>query len=236
VRTVRVPVASLSPGELELDRETSRYVARVLRLAAGDAFVAFDPEARIEADATVGPSTKDRVRARVGATRAASVVARRSVTLVQCIGKGDKLDAVVRDATELGATAVLPATSERTVAARSSDKVTSRLRRIAVEAARQCGRGDVPEIGEPQPLSEILRTVRADRRVALAPGGDARFRDLVAGSESLCLVVGPEGGLSEEELRDAVLNGFVVASLGPFVLRTETVAAAALGAALVLGD
>ena len=163
------------------------------------------------------------------------MVAERAVTLVQCIGKGDKLDAVVRDATELGATAIWPAPSERTVAARSGEKVTARLRRIAVEAARQCGRGDLPEIEEPRPLGEVLRSVTAVRRIALAPDGSARFADLAGGSESLCLVVGPEGGLSEGELRDAVACGFVIASLGPFVLRTETVAAATLGAALVLG-
>jgi len=221
---------------LELDRETSRYVTRVLRLMVGATFVAFDPEARTEALCEVVSIGKDQARVVASELSPATSVAQRAVTLIQCVGKGDKLDAVVRDATELGATEVLAATSARSVATKAGTSQLARLRRIAVEAARQCGRGDVPRVEAARPLEVVLSEVDAAVRVALLPEGEARYVDLVAGAASLALLVGPEGGFEDDELASMRAHGFRGATLGPFVLRTETVAAAALGTAMALGD
>lgn len=239
MRTIRVPVRELRVGDVELDTDGARYVSRVLRLRAGSRFVAFDPEARLEGDGEVISEARDRVRVRLGPTRPARLVPTREVSLVQCVGKGDKLDAVVRDATELGATAILAAIGERSVATRSTDAGLVRLRRIAVEAARQCGRGDVPRVEGPRPLASVLEGLQVELAIVLDPGGDERAGDLLqAGSRdgSVALVIGPEGGLTEAELGAAAAHGFHRASLGPLVLRTETVAAAALGALLILGQ
>ncbi len=173
---LRVPVDRLQPGEMTLDPRASRYVARVHRLAEGEPLLLFDPQEGMEAEASVTALGRSSVRCRVGKLRPAAVRARRSVTLLQAIGKGDKLDAVVRDATELGATRV-----------------------VAVETRR----------------SIVQLHERAEQPPIVA--------------------VGPEGGLEEDEVEAARASGFVVVSLGPFVLRTETVAAAVLGAVLVLG-
>jgi 16S rRNA U1498 N3-methylase RsmE len=172
---VRVPVLGLAAGLVVLDRDASRYVRDVRRLALGDRFVAFDPDARVEADAEiVGLELRGAVTARLDPPRPAPLLPSRPVTLVQCVGKSDKLDAVVRDATELGATEILTARSERTVASRDSDAALARYRRIALEAARQCGRGDLPRIAAPQPLVDVLRTIAAPIRVLLHPDGAAR--------------------------------------------------------------
>jgi 16S rRNA (uracil1498-N3)-methyltransferase len=179
---------------------------------------------------------RDAATLEIGALRGATCIASREVALVQCVGKGDKLDAVVRDATELGATAVLPAISARSVSTKGGDAQLARLRRIAVEAARQCGRGDAPRVEPPRALADVLAGVTAEARVALLPEGRARFRDLAGGAASLAVLVGPEGGLTDDEIALAARHGFVAATLGPFVLRTETVAAAALGTAMALGD
>jgi len=239
---LRVPVDRLQPGEMTLDPRASRYVARVHRLAEGEPLLLFDPQEGMEAEASVTALGRSSVRCRVGKLRPAAVRARRSVTLLQAIGKGDKLDAVVRDATELGATRVVAVETRRSIVQlhERAEERMRRVRRIAVEAARQCGRGDTPEVSGPLPWRDALRLTADDRLLRLclweratSPIGP-ELRNLSADQPPI-VAVGPEGGLEEDEVEAARASGFVVVSLGPFVLRTETVAAAVLGAVLVLG-
>jgi 16S rRNA (uracil1498-N3)-methyltransferase len=238
---LRVPVQKLETGELTLDEGASRYVARVRRLREGDVLLLFHPREAREAQATIVEIGRSVVRCRVHEVRPSPVRATRPVTLVQAAGKGDKLDAVVRDATELGATRVVVAESLRSVVrldAKREERM-DRLRRVADEAARQCGRGDAPEILGPLPWSEGLRVETAERarklcfwERATAPAGP-ELLGLVA-HQPLVIAAGPEGGLDEAEIEAARASGFAIVSLGPFILRTETVAAAVLGAALLL--
>jgi 16S rRNA (uracil1498-N3)-methyltransferase len=244
--TLRVPLEGVAPGERVLAKEAAAYVARVHRLGAGDAFVAFDPEAAIEACAhvlSVGAGGRS-VTVRIGDARPAEVRPRRSVTLVQALGKGDKMDAIVRDATELGATRIVPVIAERSVARPDREAERARRwRRIAVEAARQCGRGDAPRIDAPAPLIEALRLLDAPRAggaawgACLVPGVASLLADALRAlrpAAPVTLVVGPEGGLSAAEIAACEAAGLARMSLGPLVLRTETVCAAVLGALLLL--
>jgi 16S rRNA (uracil1498-N3)-methyltransferase len=227
---LRVPGEALAEGSRLLPKETTKYLIDVRRLEAGARFVLFDPEARIECDATLERAGKD-ASARLGPPRPSTALPLREATIIQCVGKADKLDSVVRDATELGATAILPAISERSVAKRESESAMLRLKRVAVEAARQCGRGDVPRLAAPRPLASILAEVDAEVRIVLHPSGDAPIGELLARPKaSWAFLVGPEGGLSEAETAVAENHGFHRARLGRFTLRTETVAAAVLGA------
>jgi 16S rRNA (uracil1498-N3)-methyltransferase len=225
---------------MTLDPEASRYVARVHRVREGDALVLFDPVTAREATATVRTIERDGVRCDVGEIRASVLRPRRSTTLIQAIGKGDKLDAVTRDATELGATRIIATETARGIVKLGSraEERMDRLRRVATEAARQCGRGDVPELLGPLPWDAALRRAADPAGVLLclweratAPIGPV-FRALRP-EEPLALAVGPEGGLETAEIEAARALGYAVVSLGPFILRTETVASAVLGAALV---
>src|SRR5690606_5177225 len=112
---LRVPLDDLCAGERELPREAAHYVAKVHRLERGDRVVAFDPAARSEAEGEVLAVSGARVTVRLEAPRAATRVAVRSVTVIQSVAKGGKLDDVVRDATELGATRVVLALAARSV-------------------------------------------------------------------------------------------------------------------------
>jgi 16S rRNA (uracil1498-N3)-methyltransferase len=237
---LRVPVAELEPGETTLDPPAARYVARVHRARVGDALLLFDPVQAREAVATIVAIDRTGVRCTVGEIRTPSLRAGRSTTLVQGIGKGDKLDAIVRDATELGATRVIAAETTRNVVklgARAEERM-SRLRRVAAEASRQCGRGDVAEIRGPMSWESALR-LSADPsglllclwELATEPIGP-KLRGL-APRQPIVIAVGAEGGLEEAEIEVARGLGYAVVSLGPFILRTETVAAAVLGAALL---
>jgi 16S rRNA (uracil1498-N3)-methyltransferase len=163
----------------------------------------------------------------------------REVTLIQGACKGDKMDGIVRDATELGVTRIIPAITARSVA-RPDAARADRWRRIAVEAARQCGRGDAPIIDAPVALLDALApgcgvtvALCLDPTAAIALG--ARLQ-IVAAATNVTILVGPEGGLDAAELDAASQAGFTRVRLGGLVLRTETVCAAVLGALVVWSD
>ena len=238
---LRVPCSPLTSGDLPLSPETTTYLTRVHRLAVGDAFLAFDPERATEADAELTSVGKRGAVARVGAIRAASRLPVRAVTLIQGTCKGDKMDAIVRDATELGATRIIPAITARSVA-RPDAARADRWRRIAVEAARQCGRGDAPIVDAPVDLAAALAEADAAAlRLCLDPIAEASLGarlQMVAAATNVpvTILVGPEGGLDEGELDAAARAGFTRVRLGGFVLRTETVCAVVLGALVVWSD
>ena len=225
---------------MTLDPEASRYVGRVHRAREGDTLLLFDPVTAREATATVLATTRDGVRCKVGEVRPSVLRPRRPATLVQAIGKGDKLDAIARDATELGATRIVATETARGIVklgARAEERM-GRLRRIATEAARQCGRGDVPELIGPLPWDAALRRAVEPSGVLLclwerATDPVGPLLRALGPEQPLVLAVGPEGGLEEAEVAAARALGYAIVSLGPFILRTETVAAAMLGAALV---
>lgn len=233
-----VPVA----GEHSLDKKTAHYLFEVLRLTVGDSFVAFDPERRLEADATLLASGRA-ARFRASEPRAALRVADSGVVLIQALSKADKVEQVVRHATALGVSAVHVVESERSVA-RAGERADARRARwhaCALDAARQSGRGDCPLVTGPDELGAELARVAplAGIKLCLAPGAEQSLKRSASGwraGEPLYLLVGPEGGLSEQELEQAVRAGFRLARFGELVLRTEIAGIAVLGALSVLGE
>lgn len=229
----RVAVRGLAQGERPVDADAAKHLVKVLRFAPGDAFVAFDPDAHVEADAVL-VSTGGAVVARFSAPRPAAVIARAPRVWVHGLAKGDKCDAIARDATELGATRVIFAPCARSVA-RPKDAAAKlkRWSRVAEEAARQCGRADPPEIVMVTSWEEALVSC-SGARVCLHPGArEALSTADLAGEGPRAFAAGPEGGLTDEELAIAERLGWSVRTLGAFVLRTETVPSAVLGALLV---
>jgi 16S rRNA (uracil1498-N3)-methyltransferase len=237
---VRVPVPRLAQGERALGREVARHLGTVLRLGPGDTFTAFDPERGVEADGEVLTLTQGDLVARLGVVREARLVATREVTWLQGLPKGEKMDGILRDATELGATRIIPVTTELTVVKLVGPRrVTRQARweRIAREAARQCGRSDAPTVETVVSWAEGLGMARGARfclyeraTTPLAPA----LRVALESDEPIAFAAGPEAGLSTEEVEEAEKLAFAVVSLGEFVLRAETVAAATLGALRVM--
>ena len=226
---IRVPLSDLAPGERALDSSQARYVSRVHRLRAGDRFIAFDGRRALECDAEVLSNTA----VRLGEPRPAAVRAPREVTWIHGVPKADKADAIVRDATELGATRIVLVPTERSVS-RPKAARAERWTRIAEQAARQCGRGDVPAVSLGADWPSVLRSVDAQTRVCLDPHGGPLRDALVSAKGALAFAVGPEGGLAPVELELATSSGFTRCSLGGLVMRTETVPAAVLGAVAFL--
>jgi 16S rRNA (uracil1498-N3)-methyltransferase len=237
-KPLRVPFAGLAPGVCPLGAALGRYVTRVHRLGPGARLCLFDPEVGLEADGELVAGPSPEVWCRVGEPRPSGYRAL-PVHLLQGLGKADKPDEVIRAATALGVASVRLVQTERSVARLTAERGSGRLerwRRIAIEAARQSGRGDIPALDAPSALADALARVDASARITLAASADPLYVRLGAwrGLEPLALLVGPEGGLDAAEQRLAEGAGFLPASLGSTTLRSELAGVAALGALVAL--
>jgi 16S rRNA (uracil1498-N3)-methyltransferase len=241
-RRLFVAPGRLAGARLVLDGPDHKYVARVLRARAGDALVLFDG-AGTEIDAEVVRVGVRDVELTLGARRAApQATAPVAITLLVAVPRGERMELVVQKATELGVARIVPVVSGRSVARPEPGGARAgRWEKIAREAARQCGRADVPTVDEPTPLGDAvaadlpelrLATWEATRgtslRAALAAAFGAAPADRPRG---VALLVGPEGGLAADEIAAAEAHGFVAVTLGPRILRVETAAITAVALA-----
>lgn len=230
VRRLLVTPDPHDPGALLLDPRQARHAVRVLRLRPGDRFVAFDGAGgQWEAELV---QVRPQARARVVRPLPSPSVPYR-LTLYQGVPKGERMDLVVRMGTELGVEAFVPVRTRRTVA--RGDR-SGRWRRVAVEAAKQCGRAAAPQVERVLEFGPALERFRAHglRLVLWEGGGDPLSRVVgESASSDIALFVGPEGGFDPEEVA-ALQQAGELCSLGPLVLRTETAAVAAAAVILSL--
>jgi 16S rRNA (uracil1498-N3)-methyltransferase len=143
------------------------------------------------------------------------------------------MDLVVQKATELGVARLVPLLCERSVVqldAQHAQRKLSHWRAIAVAACEQCGRNRLPELAAPAALAEFLRGGGAagKTRLLLSPDATATLAELARPAAGVTVLVGPEGGLADQERQAALAAGFTAVRLGPRVLRTETAAIVAL--------
>ncbi len=222
-----------------LSPEESAHVARVLRMKPGDRVQVIAAETLYEAEIEMAEN-------RAAAVRVLSVLPPPEpavrVTLVQGLPKADKLETIVQKATELGAWAVLPVETARSVArvdAKDRQKKRERWNRIALEAAKQSGRAHVPEVLPALGLADAAAWLERQRFDAVfvaweeADGlrlGEALGRLLAERPEikTMALVVGPEGGIEPAEIERLAAAGARCVSLGRRILRTETAGLCAL--------
>jgi 16S rRNA (uracil1498-N3)-methyltransferase len=222
----RAPLTPLLAGQQQLSRELGGYLVRVLRLRAGDVFLLFDPEAGTEADATLLHDVPALVQ--IGEPRAAARVTRRDVVLLQGFAKGDKPEQVLRAAVALGASAITFVRTERSVA--GAELRHERLRAVMLDAARQCGRADLPTVTGLVDFEACLTDVRG-LALLLEPAAPVSLVEALRDAprdRALTLAVGPEGGFASAEAAKLMTAGFQPVRLAPFVLRTELAAVAAL--------
>jgi len=227
VRRFRIRPEDVAGDRLTLSAEETRHLTRVLRLGVGDVVEALD-----------GAGTMLTVRIeRVDRRGAEAVVLARAshptesplrLTLAQGMAKGDKLESIIRMATELGATAIVPLATARTVLTIERGGGGSRLarwRRVAQEAAKQSGRSVVPDVTLPQTLEAWLAARETtDVLVCLWEGAEAPLVSRLPKPPvaQVTLVVGPEGGLEPGEALTLEKAGAIVGNLGSRILRTET--------------
>jgi len=222
----------VAPEVLRADRVTltgaqARQIATVLRLRAGDeiALVADGAEAVVTLEAVRPASVTAVVRER-GFTPAEPTVA---LTLALPVLRGDHDEEVVEAVTQLGVSRIVPFTSARSVVRSLSEAKRARWERIARESAETARRGRVPTIEPARTWTELFAVLSAPAFVAWEGERRARLRDaLPQTARALSLVIGPEGGIAEDEIAHARERGAITVSLGGRNLRSETAAIAAV--------
>lgn len=214
--------------EISLSDSTAQHAIRVLRLRVGDPLILFngdgyDYHARISAagkrDASVTLLEREE---RLSESSL-------SIELGQALSRGERMDYAVQKATEMGCSRIAPLFTERCEVRLNHERQDKRQRhwqQIAISACEQSQRSRIPEIDNPQPLAHWLEHVRADLKLVLHHHSAQPLGNLTAPG-SVALLIGPEGGLTEEEVAQATAQGFIPVCFGPRVLRTETAPIAA---------
>jgi 16S rRNA (uracil1498-N3)-methyltransferase len=230
-RRLYVPAERLAGTRLTITGPDHRHLGRVLRARPGDPVTLFDG-AGGEVEARVVRVGRAETELELGARRAA-VAPIAPITLLTAIPRGALMDFLVQKTVELGVFRIVPVITERSVA-RPDAGAGRRTRwdKIAREAARQCGRADVPEVVAPIPIADALAAADLPaRRLALFEGEHSRsLRAVLLGMPPVptALLVGPEGGFAPTEIEMARSAGFVSVGLGNLILRVETAAIVAV--------
>jgi 16S rRNA (uracil1498-N3)-methyltransferase len=234
MRTIRLHIdQALTPGrDLPLPAQAGEHAVRVLRLEAGDRLTLFNGDG-CDYAATILAVGKREVTVRVEARHELSNESPLVLTLAQGIARGDKMDLIVQKATELGVARIVPLLTERSevkLDAARSEKRLLHWRAVAASACEQSGRARVPQIAAAVALTKWVDELADDGalRLALLPEASWSARQIHFQSAGGLLVVGPEGGLGERDIRALHAASFEGLRLGPRILRTETAGLAAL--------
>ena len=217
-------------SQCQLDDNAANHVGRVLRMQAGQALLLFNGDGQ-DYHATITEAGKKHVQVAVTEAAENETESPLRVVLAQTLSKGDRMDYAVQKAVEMGVSEIVPLTTERCDVKLKGDREDKRLRhwqQVAISAAEQCGRARVPEIQPVMTVQQWLEHARAcDLRLVLHHRTERSLNTLEKPS-SIALMIGPEGGLTAEEIALAEDNGFLPVALGPRVLRTETAPVAAI--------
>jgi 16S rRNA (uracil1498-N3)-methyltransferase len=223
---IYIPPERIGGAEISLQSREARYILAVLRLGPGDEVTVFDGEGReyrtalfddyeggvyLSIQEELNPERESPVR----------------ITLGQGLLKGEKMKFVIQKATELGVDRIIPIVSSRSIPLVEGERETLRIerwRRIAQEAAKQCGRTVVPEVATIHELGDFLSQGEGTGLI-LWEGEPTPLREVIEKIDpkgGITLLIGPEGGFSEEEVSTAQGSDFLVAGLGQRILRAET--------------
>jgi 16S rRNA (uracil1498-N3)-methyltransferase len=232
--------ADREPAEIRLNAEESHHLVTVNRCSRGDGVIAFDGHGREWITECIEPS-KSATVLRVRESREAKPLPHK-ITLAQALPKGSTMDEIVRQATEVGASHIVPLLSERTqvhLDRERAEKKVEKWRTGAIEAAKQCGNPWLPAISPIKNYTEFVRQA-GDYDLKLIASLHAGAMSLGTalshyrgkhGRETprkVAWLIGPEGDFSPAELTDAITAGFQPITLGPLVLRSDTAAVYAL--------
>lgn len=219
-------------SEIELASQAATHLARVLRCKKGDELILFNGNG-FEYPALITRLHRNQVWVTVQSENSVNRESPLTITLAQAISKGERMDYTIQKAVELGVSKIIPVTTER-----SANIKPDRIRKkqhhwqnIASSACEQCGRNVVPEIGATMSLAQLLANCDKNAiNLILDPATNNNINAIHYSHENIILLIGPEGGLSANEISLCQQHGFTGVSMGPRILRTETAAITALSA------
>jgi 16S rRNA (uracil1498-N3)-methyltransferase len=224
-----------------LSENAAAHAIRVMRLKAGDTLILFSGDG-FDYQCALTQVEKKAAYVEVQSRTAASNESPLSIRLLQGISSGDRMDYTIQKAVELGVTEIFPLTTERSVTKLSGDRAGKRVEHwqgVAIAACEQSGRALLPLVHAPVTLAQWLgqHETHASLNILLNPVGAKRLAQLDQPSGHINLLIGPEGGLSGNEIALAAQQHFQSIVLGPRILRTETAAVTAIASMQTLwGD
>lgn len=228
-----VELALRTGSEITLPEDAAHHLLRVLRLREGDRCVLFNGDDHDYAATVIAAGKRD-ARVRIDAACPIAHESPLQITLVQGIARGEKMDLILQKATELGVSAVVPVSAERSEVKLDPERAAKRVAHwhsVVISACEQSGRARLPLLAAPTTLDRLPAYLPTDAlRLTLDPQAEQCLRTLAPPAAQVVVAIGPEGGWSP---RDRVLlaqNGFQGLRLGPRILRTETAGLAAIAA------
>lgn len=218
-------------AQIKLPENAAIHATRALRLEVGDKIALFNGDGQdYQADLTF--IKKGDVSAKITSIKKVDNESPIKVILAQAISSGDRMDFTIQKAVEMGVTEIQPIASQRSVVKLSGERAEKRRehwQNVVNSACEQSGRAFVPQVAMPASLANWLASKPdAQTKVTLAPTAEVSFKELPTPTGNICLLVGAEGGLTEDEISLAESQGFTPVRLGKRILRTETAPLAAI--------
>ena len=221
---------NISEGELIIQGQDAFHIARSLRMAVGDELTVCDGLG-MDYDCTLTRIRDEECVCAIHSTRTSHTEPNYTVTLYMAYPKGDKLETIIQKAVELGAVEIVPFESSFCVKKPKEEKQqkqSERLNKIALEAAKQCGRGRLPRVELPLSFNGMLGEIASHDKVLFCYEGTGEEDSLkkvlknVGKFDSLGVIVGSEGGFSADEAKKIIEKGAIPVNLGSRILRCET--------------
>lgn len=240
MRTVRIyhPAPIQTGTSLSLDEDAANHVGRVLRMQHGQSLELFNGDGNNYA-CTIIDVNKKQVQVQIESLTANPVESPLRIHLGQGISRGDRMDFAIQKAVELGVTEITPLFTERCGVKLDGERLAKRneqWQKIAISACEQSGRSVVPTVHPAISLTQWLAQPTKELALTLDPRASATIKTLAPAS-AIRLVIGPEGGFTDQEVAITANAGFNGIQLGPRILRTETAALTAISALqLQFGD
>ena len=228
-----VPKESVKDNSIYITGKEAHHILDVMRLKISDEIVVFDGTGN-EYIGVVKEASRKSLSLEIIETRKSPHMEIYTVTLIQAIPKKEKMDYIIEKATELGVSRIMPVMTARTVPDWNEEKkakAAARWRKISLEAAKQCGRLDIPDIAPVMDFKKAFSAAMDGLKLIAALADEAiKLKDALKSCSvgGIVIAVGPEGDFTSEEIELAAKAGFKTVSLGPRVLKSDTAGLAVL--------
>lgn len=215
----------LAPGdEVNLDKAAINHVVNVLRLKIDDPLIIFNGKGG-EYSAKITQIKRREVKVKTTQFKNISRESNLKIHLAQGVSLGEKMDFILQKATELGVAEITPIITARCNIKLSEDRWNKKIirwKKIIISACEQCGRNILPKLNQTITFADFVTQNKISTKIILNPSAKNNLSDLDIKQNEVTILVGPEGGVTAEEINEARKHNFLDINLGPRILRTET--------------